>query len=276
MPEPFRDTPLYRFVHQRWMLFSAQLTSSKVKPDDVVLFLVWMLDGLRAGEAPCLDHPYETLREGIRSYGIDHSLNTTPEELDLITTALCAMTLACFGLLFRIDSRHLLLFQQLVQNMGTHSAAVQEARNRIRYDDQTPALQQWLSDFWLTSDYLTVQEAIEWDITPALESQHIAPEEASDAHLSWMSPSIPLDRKRRFLQELRETMQEEIHSYKGKIARKKSDILFATFRQPYMSNRIAEMPSYPIAERLFGDLNCLPSEANYYKACIWIKAGEKE
>ena len=275
LPDALRDTPIYDFVHQQWPQISEEFTSSPVQRDDVILFLLWSLDNLKADAEHQAPHLYKNLRDGIKTYVSAHRKPTSPQEVDILTVSVIALTMACHGLLLTDDSRAPMVYQQIEEHLGDHLQTVMKVRKEITYDDRTPALKQWLLDYWHTPSCMTISETIAWNINEQLQFDF---DKVLDADLTWMKEALTREQRLNVLAYIRDAIKNAIHERKGEIRRAKAKVLYEGFHEKYAEGSISSMPPYAVAKRLLGDLfdpHPFPTEKNYNDNKKYFRTGQK-
>lgn len=256
------DTPLHEFVCQQWPQFEHLMGSVGYEQEDVLLYLIWTLDGYKDNDDTFIDTPLPAITSIVREHFRRSGRSAGPEEILHMAQAVEAMALGCLSLLVPEGVLDPEQYQRYVYALGDDWTTVRENKvgiQRLGYDEK---LSQWMKSYWLGSNYYTVRYNAEWDLT---QSDAYKAEEATASQLDWMRKEWSLERKRSELAEIREEMRAASAGMDPN-SKKKGRMMKDIFYPRRLRKDIHDMPTYEQAKILFGEFTCLPTKKPYYAA----------
>lgn len=170
------ETPLFQFISEQWPEFEQDIVSVQVQRNDVLLYLLWMLDSIKRKDIVITANAWVSMRSSLRAHFLQSHYTPQGDDLNYVTNIIFSFTLYCLGqtisgLFVRQD-----IFSNIIHNLSPDRyRTVQAYRNRITYRDNTGRLKAWLRSY-LESDFCyTLQDRIDWnslikDYLPALTS----------------------------------------------------------------------------------------------------------
>ena len=170
------ETPLFQFISEQWPEFEQDIVSVQVQRNDVLLYLLWMLDSIKRKDIVITANAWVNVRSLIRSHFLQSHYTPQGDDLNYITNIIFSFTLCCLGQTISGSFERQDIFGTIIRNLPPDRyRTVQAYRNRITYRDNTGRLKAWLRSY-LESDFCyTLQDRIDWnslikDYLPALIS----------------------------------------------------------------------------------------------------------
>lgn len=170
------ETPLFQFISEQWPEFEQDIVSVQVQRNDVLLYLLWMLDSIKRKDIVITANAWVNVRSLIRLHFLQSHYTPQGDDLNYITNIIFSFTLYCLGQTISGSFERQDIFGNIIHNLSPDRyRTVQAYRNRITYRDNTGRLKTWLRSY-LESDFCyTLQDSIDWnslikDYLPALIS----------------------------------------------------------------------------------------------------------
>ena len=170
------ETPLFLFISEQWPEFEQDIVSVQVQRNDVLLYLLWMLDSIKRKDIVITANAWVNMRSSLRAHFLQSHYTPQGDDLNYVTNIIFSFTLYCLGQTISGSFVRQDIFSNIIHNLSPDRyRTVQAYRNRITYRDNTGRLKAWLRSY-LESDFCyTLQDRIDWnslikDYLPALIS----------------------------------------------------------------------------------------------------------
>lgn len=170
------ETPLFQFISEQWPEFEQDIVSVQVQRNDVLLYLLWMLDSIKRKDIVITANAWVNMRSSLRAHFLQSHYTPQGDDLNYVTNIIFSFTLYCLGQTISGSFVRQDIFSNIIHNLSPDRyRTVQAYRNRITYRDNTGRLKAWLRSY-LESDFCyTLQDRIDWnslikDYLPALTS----------------------------------------------------------------------------------------------------------
>lgn len=170
------ETPLFQFISEQWPEFEQDIVSVQVQRNDVLLYLLWMLDSIKRKDIVITANAWVNMRSSLRAHFLQSHYTPQGDDLNYVTNIIFSFTLYCLGQTISGSFVRQDIFSNIIHNLSPDRyRTVQAYRNSITYRDNTGRLKAWLRSY-LESDFCyTLQDRIDWnslikDYLPALIS----------------------------------------------------------------------------------------------------------
>lgn len=172
------ETPLFQFISEQWPEFEQDIVSVQVQRNDVLLYLLWMLDSIKRKDIVITANAWVNMRSSLRVHFLQSHYTPQGDDLNYITNIIFSFTLYCLGQTISGSFVRQDIFSNIIHNLSPDRyRTVQAYRNRITYRDNTGRLKAWLRSYLESSFCYTLQDRIDWttDIisqAPILATKH--------------------------------------------------------------------------------------------------------
>lgn len=170
------ETPLFQFISEQWPEFEQDIVSVQVQRNDVLLYLLWMLDSIKRKDIVITANAWVNIRSSLRAHFLQSHYTPQCDDLNYITNIIFSFTLYCLGQTISGSFERQDIFSNIIHNLSPDRyRTVQAYRNRITYRDNTGRLKAWLRSYLESDFFYTLQDSIDWnllikDYLPALIS----------------------------------------------------------------------------------------------------------
>lgn len=172
------ETPLSQFISEQWPEFEQDIISVQVQSNDILLYLLWMLDSVKRKGIVISVNAWTNMRSLIRSHFLQSHYTLQSDDLNYITNVIFSFTLYCLGHTINGSFERQDIFGNIIHNLPPDRYRIVQAyRNKIAYRDNTGQLKVWLRSYLESCFCYTLQDRIDWttDIisqAPILATKH--------------------------------------------------------------------------------------------------------
>ena len=157
------ESPLYWFVRARWTEWEQKLLSMQVDDSEFLLYLVWALDSIKEQDERILLNFRVCVYGAIRKRSIERNFAAPKDDIDYISSLVCACSLFCYGLTLTESDDNRRVYSELVGGIGDGWPAIRGIKNSIEIDGNTQALKDWMTAYLKDDEYFTLSDVIGWD-----------------------------------------------------------------------------------------------------------------
>ena len=157
------ESPLWPLVRTRWIDWEQKILSMQVDDAELLLYLVWALDTIKAQDERTLRNFRGSVYGAIRKRSIERNFAAPKEDINYVSNLVCACCLFCFGLTLTESDDNRRVYSELVGGMVACWPAIRGIKNSIEIDGNTQVLKDWMVAYMKNDEYFTLSDVIEWD-----------------------------------------------------------------------------------------------------------------
>lgn len=159
-------TPLFAYVKANWPRFCEDIDTAQVDEEDIMLYVVWTLDGLKehGRDSAFCGALRSSAGSSIRKRFRDSHLSIGQDDLKTILDIVGAYVTATLGTTLSGSPRNMDAYSNFYASMtGETRMRAMRCSGKLCDAYGFENLQKWMYDYMETPSYLTMGDTMEWD-----------------------------------------------------------------------------------------------------------------